>query len=406
MELIVDKILELSKLSESKISLDHFIEELLKITLALLNAEYCAIALLDQIDNHLFFHIGLSKHNKLPQRFSDDHYRIKKSAGVFGLSVEKRIVQQIFDCDISPDDKNEIETKLNILPSTILIAPMLSRGDLRGAIVVINKSDHKIFPAEDESHLRILAGYAAMIVDNARILDEFGMKERISSLGQSIMNSAHEIKNILNNMDGGAFIVEKGASSKDMPAVEKGWEIIKRNTNRLRELVLDILLFSRPKKPEFKSSNINRICEDIEELLVKNATANNVEIKLFLDRSIGEFCFDPKGIHRCLLNLISNAVHACTLKGGGRVNITTKLKDPQTLEIIVSDNGVGISAENLAHIFDVFFTTKGTGGTGLGLPVTKKIIDEHDGTIEVKSTVNIGTKFIITLPNYELAQIS
>ena len=406
MELIVDKILQLSKLSESKISLDLFFEELLNITLALLNAEFCAIALLDQTDNHLFFHLGLSKHNKLPKRFGDDYYRISKSASVIGLAVEKRIVQQIFNHDISPDDKNEIETKLNILPSTILIAPMLSRGDLRGAIVVINKSDDKIFSVEDENHLRILAGYAAMLVDNARILDEFGMKERISSLGQSIMNSAHEIKNILNNMDGGAFIVEKGASKKDIRQVEKGWDIIKHNTNRLRELVLDILLFSRPQKLEFKPSNINRICEDIEELLSKNAKADNVEIKLFLDRSIGEFFFDPKGIYRCMLNLISNAVHACAQKGSGRVNVTTKLKERDILEIIISDNGVGISEDNLPLIFDVFFTTKGSGGTGLGLPVTKKIIDEHNGTIEVKSTINIGTKFIITLPNYELAQIN
>ena len=107
-----------------------------------------------------------------------------------------------------------------------------------------------------------------------------------------------------------------------------------------------------------------------------------------------------------MLNLISNAVHACAQKGSGRVNVTTKLKERDILEIIISDNGVGISEDNLPLIFDVFFTTKGSGGTGLGLPVTKKIIDEHNGTIEVKSTINIGTKFIITLPNYELAQIN
>ncbi|MCK7527226.1 MAG: HAMP domain-containing histidine kinase [Ignavibacteriales bacterium] len=205
-------------------------------------------------------------------------------------------------------------------------------------------------------------------------------------------------------MDGGAFIVEKGAASKNLKEVQKGWDIIKRNSNRLRELVLEILLYSRPKKPEYKPSDINQICIDIEELLSKNAKENNVEIKLFLDRSIKDFYFDPKGIHRCLLNLISNAVYACIQKGSGRVNVTTTLRESSVLEIMISDNGIGISKENLEHVFDIFFTTKGTSGTGLGLAVTKKIIEEHNGTIAVSSTLNIGTRFIITLPNRNYEQ--
>ena len=96
--------------------------------------------------------------------------------------------------------------------------------------------------------LKIFASYAAIKIDNSRLFDDYIVKDRISNLGQSIMNSAHGLKNILNNMDGGAFIVEKGASSKNLKEVEKGWDIIKRNSNRLRDLVLDILLYSRPKE--------------------------------------------------------------------------------------------------------------------------------------------------------------
>ncbi|MCJ7773987.1 MAG: GAF domain-containing sensor histidine kinase, partial [Desulfobacterales bacterium] len=401
MDKILEKIFELSKFSDSKFPIDSFLEELLRKLLETLQAEFCAVALLDKANDQLYYHIGCWRHNKLTKTFLDDFVRIKKGTGVIGICAEKQIVQSFVNQDILLNEKNEYEEKFNITVTAVLTAPMLSRGELVGVIEVLNKFGENMFSEDDKKGLKIFSNYAAIAVDNARLFDDYIAKDRISNLGQSIINSAHGLKNILNNMDGGAFIAEKGASLKDLKEVEKGWDIIKRNSNRLREMVLDILLFSRPKKPEYKPSNINRICDDIEELLTKNAKENNVEIKLFLDRSINDFCFDPIGIHRCLLNLISNAIYACSQKGGGRVNVTTILRENTFLEIKVSDNGIGISKDSLPHIFDIFFTTKGSGGTGLGLAVTKKIIDEHNGTIKVSSTVNIGTKFIITLPNYK-----
>ncbi|MCJ7554963.1 MAG: GAF domain-containing sensor histidine kinase, partial [Ignavibacteriaceae bacterium] len=401
MEKIVEKILELSKFSDSKFPINNFLEELLFKILDALHAEFCTVALLDKTDDQLYYHIGCWQHAKLTKTFFDDFARIKKGTGAVGICAEQRIVQGFENQDILLNVKKDYEEKFNIRATAVLTAPMLSRGELIGVIEVLNKSGENMFSEDDKNVLKIFSNYAAITVDNARLFDDYLAKDRISYLGQSIMKSAHGLKNILNNMDGGVFIAEKGASLKDFKEVEKGWDIIKRNSNRLREMVLDILLFSRPKKPEYKLSNINQICDDIEELLAPNAKELNVEIKNFLDRSIKDFCFDPKGIHRCLLNLISNAVYACSQKGGGRVNVTTILREKTFLEIKVSDNGIGISKDSLPHIFDVFYTTKGSGGTGLGLAVTKKIIDEHNGTIKVSSTVNIGTKFIITLPNYK-----
>ena len=117
-----------------------------------------------------------------------------------------------------------------------------------------------------------------------------------------------------------------------------------------------------------------------------------------LDRSIGQVCIDAKGIYRSILNLVSNAIFAFDTRESGFVSIQTKLLNNNYFKIIVSDNGAGISKENLSHIFDVFFTTKGSKGTGLGLPVTKKIITEHEGTIDVSSVPNEGTIFTITIP--------
>lgn len=399
MEKIFEPLLELSNITSSEFSTETFLEELSFKIIDTLHAEFCVVALYDKTDDQLYYHIGCWRETKLSKKSFNDQPERKKVTNAVKICAEKKIIQSFTERDISFNIKQDCEEKFNISATSVLIAPMLSSGTLIGVIEVLNKSVHKIFSEHDKNLLKIFSNYAAIAISNKQLFTEVLHKDEFSTLGQSILNSAHSLKNILNNMDGGAFIVGKGAALKDLKEVEKGWDMIKRNTNRLRELVLDILLYSRPKQPEFKPSDINQICKDIGDLLNENSKAYNVEIKLFLDKISNDFWFDPISIHRCLLNIISNAVYACGKKGGGRVNVTTKTCEDDVLEIKVSDNGIGISKENLPHIFDIFFTTKGADGTGLGLAVTKKIIDDHNGTIQVTSTVDIGTKFIITLPN-------
>jgi signal transduction histidine kinase len=272
--------------------------------------------------------------------------------------------------------------------------------------VALNKKTKSKFSKKDEKLLQIFSAQAALVVYNSRLIEENITKKRLSQLGQRIIDSAHGLKNILNNMDGGTYIVERGTLTKNIKEVNKGWDILKRNSNRLRELVLDILFFSRSKKPEYKLIDINLICRDVKELIDQSATENNVEVKLDLDNSIRQFCLDPKGIYRCVLNLVSNAIYACNEKGSGKVSIQTSIDKEENLHINVTDNGIGISKENLKNIFDVFFSTKGSKGTGLGLAVTKKVVNEHLGKIEVESEVGKGSKFSIILPRRKSSECS
>lgn len=390
---------ELTKLCGSRLLIDNFLEEAFQKILDLLEAELCAFVKFNKTEKYLFYDCYLSKQHHQLKKLTNELPHINFGCGVEGICAQTLTVQNLSGVDIN--SAKEYEYRFNLKVKSILAVPLLTQGELLGVLEVINKHTENAFSKEDEITLTLFANCLASNLEISHLREELLLKDRISNLGQSVINSAHGLKNILNNMDGGAYIVEKGAAAKNIKDVEKGWDIIKRNTNRLRELVIDILLYSRPKQPEFTPSSINEICKDIEELLSPNALENKVEIKLFLDKSIPLFNFDPKGIHRCLLNLISNAIYACTQKGGGRVNISTKLKSDSMIEIVISDNGIGISENNLPYIFDVFFTTKGSSGTGLGLPVAKKIIDDHGGTIHVSSTLNIGTKFTILLPNHE-----
>jgi signal transduction histidine kinase len=123
-----------------------------------------------------------------------------------------------------------------------------------------------------------------------------------------------------------------------------------------------------------------------------------VEVSFAADKALQNICVDPKGIRRCILNLVTNAVDAC-LEGGGDVEVRTfAAEEDGMVRIVVRDTGCGMSEETLAKLFTIFFSTKGSKGTGLGLPVTKKIVEEHGGRIKAESRQGAGTTFTVSLP--------
>jgi signal transduction histidine kinase len=138
------------------------------------------------------------------------------------------------------------------------------------------------------------------------------------------------------------------------------------------------------------------------ELMQAVAEENNVTLETDLSPHIGEVLLDERSLHRSLLNLVGNAIDACrddpTLGKTHRVKVTTGLDSDRTIHFHVTDNGSGMSAEVKSKLFSSFFSTKGPQGTGLGLLVTSKLIEEHKGTIEVDSQLDQGTTFSIRLP--------
>jgi signal transduction histidine kinase len=262
----------------------------------------------------------------------------------------------------------------------------------------VNKRGADEFSASDEKMLTVLAAQAALIIENARLQEENLRQARLTALGQGIAGAAHCIKNILNGVHSGAYILDLGIKQQQFNSVAKGWDIMKRNTQIMEDLVIDMLTYSRPRKPECAPSDINRVCSDIADLMSQKAKDKKVELVLALQPDIGELVLDAKAIYRCILNLVSNAIDASD-KPVGRVEISTQASSEDgRLKIRVTDNGQGIKEENLKNLFKAFFSTKGSKGTGLGLAVTQKIIVEHGGDIVADSKVGVGTTFTIALP--------
>ena len=292
-----------------------------------------------------------------------------------------------------------------ISAKSLLAVPLKgTEGGSVGVLQLINakgKLHGKVMPF-DEGHSRYiesLAAQAALVIENTRLHEENIRATRLSALGEGIAGAAHCVKNILTGFDGGRYILDVGLKKGKMEKIEQGWEMLKRNSDILKQLVLDMLDYSKARTPEFSETDVNELCENIASLEKEKAHEKNAKLILSLEENLCKATIDGKAIYRAILNLVGNAVDALP-ETGGTVTITTKSDmDAKELLITVADTGCGIKPENLENIFKPFFSTKGAKqGTGLGLAVTQKVIGEHGGDLSVESELGKGTTFVICLP--------
>ena len=227
--------------------------------------------------------------------------------------------------------------------------------------------------------------------------------ERLAAVGQTVAGLAHSIKNILMGLEGGMFIVSQGLKNNDNNMITEGWEMLERNFEKTTTLVKDFLSFSKGRLPDLELINPNDLVAEIVSLYKQIAGNMGIKLMANLDKNIDKLPLDPRGIHTCLTNLVSNAIDACQLsdKKNLRVVISTKFGNG-ILAIDVNDNGSGIDYDIKKKIFTTFFTTKGGQGTGLGLLTTTKIVQEHGGKISVKTKKGEGSSFIMTFPKKRL----
>lgn len=240
-----------------------------------------------------------------------------------------------------------------------------------------------------------------------RLQRELIENERLSAMGQAVAGMAHYIKNILNGLQGGVYMVNTGLKKSKSTLFPKGWAMVQNNIGKISDLVLNMLLYSKDREPDYMNCSPNSIAQEVFDLVEEKALQSNIKLVADFDLSLNECYVDPNGVHRCLLNLVSNALDACTLDPDEQkhfsVVISTRGED-QGVRFDVVDNGIGMTKEVQEKLFERFFTTKGPKGTGLGLLVTQKIVHEHGGSITVESYPGKGTTFSIHFPDRSTAE--
>lgn len=253
---------------------------------------------------------------------------------------------------------------------------------------------------EDQLRLLVAIGrQAALAVENSRYQHAIVKAERLAAMGQTIATLSHHIKNILQGVRGGSFLIDLGLKDHNEEMVRKGWQIVEKNQGKIYHMVLDMLTFSKERQPAWQRANANQTVGDVVELMQPRAEECGVTLEYQPSAEMPESTFDPEGIHRAVLNVVTNAIDAVEGREQARVRVETGyVPETETIWVSVSDNGPGIPPEQMQKLFSLFESTKGARGTGLGLAVSQKILREHGGEIAVDDQPGGGAHFTLAWP--------
>jgi two-component system, NtrC family, sensor kinase len=271
-------------------------------------------------------------------------------------------------------------------------------GEILG-VIYIDSSVRNYTYAPDQLRLLTAIGLqAGLAIQNAKLYQTGLAAERLAAIGETTAALSHSIKNILQALRGGADVVEMGLRAGNTNQASKGWRIVERNLDKIYNLTMNLLSYSKPREPQFEPVNPRKLVEECLELVAGAAAEKRVMAVADVDPDHPAIPMDYAGMHQVIMNLLSNAMDAVE-QGKGLIRVECRYDAENRVSIIeVTDNGGGIAPSMMKHVFELFHSTKGNRGTGLGLAVAKKIVDEHEGSITVRSAPGQGTTFTIRLP--------
>ena len=361
-------------------------------------AEACSILLQDPDEPEMHFHVVDGPQTGDLQRVTVPVNDRSIAGWVAGHRRPALVPDAYRDSRFTPtyDQRTGFRTR------SVLCVPLVAKDRFLGVIQLLNRRDGEVFDAADLELAEAVAGLIAVAIHNAEEHEARLKAERLATVGQTIAGMAHFVKNILNGLRAGSYIIDQHLGGESESRVVHGWSIVKRNMQRLNNVVLDMLSYSRDRAPLRRPCRIDALCEDVVGLLHHQAGEKGVT--LVTDCHVEEACVDETAVSRCLINLVGNAIDACEQGGLVRIEADPDPDDPARFVLRVRDTGCGIPAEDCDTIFDPFYSTKGGKGTGLGLAVTRKTVAEHQGEVHVESTLGEGTTFSLVLPLHPPAE--
>ena len=318
------------------------------------------------------------------------------------LQVHQRIL--LWD-ELASKPDSLVFQELEHLSGELIVPGMIERR-LLGFLVLGTKRSGDHYSADDLHAFNVLGHQAAMALENAISYEELLkandqikaaserllLQERLVAAGQFAAGMAHEIKNPLSSIKTFAqFLPEK----YDDPAFrERFFRIVQNEIDRINNLVEDLLDFAKPAPLELQPVQLSDTIGDIVLLLSDKCLKQKVEVRTRLDLNGSTIYADPQQLKQVLLNLCLNSLEA--MPRGGQLKVSSELSN-RFVKLRIDDTGCGIVPENLAHVWDPFFTTK-ERGMGLGMAIVKSAVERHGGQISISSSPGKGTTVEIALP--------
>ena len=354
---------------------------------------------------------------------ADKGYRVRTAASAeeaLGLFRAEPAPVVLTDIKMPGQDGLELLQALKALDPETEVILITGHGDIDLAIqgIKLDAADFVTKPISDDA-LDIALGRArerrAMrraIREHTEHLEqlvdqktqELLAAERLAAVGQTVAGLSHAIKNMASGLEGSLFLLRQGLEQDRKAYLEQGWEMLEANVRKLKTLSLDMLRFARPEELSTAPTDPALPARQVVDLLAPQAKAAGVTLELEAPEGLAPALIDAAAMHRSLMNLVGNALDACASAGfgpqkpGGRVLVRVEGLPGGGASYSVRDNGCGIPESARQDLFTAFFSTKGEGGSGLGLMTTKKTVEAHGGSIHITSKENSGSEFIILIP--------
>jgi len=278
-----------------------------------------------------------------------------------------------------------------------ICTPLTCHDRVYGVIYVDTDSDPAPFTQTHLQLLSVVGQVAGAAIENVQLIERQIHQERLAAIGQTVSATSHDMRNILTGISGGSEILDQARERESWDHVERANRIIRRSMGRFEELVNSLLTYARKTSVTPEETALGDIIREVIEGLEREATKRGVAIE-FEDGLNRPVMLDGQQIHRVLLNLMRNALDAMD-KTGGTLRIETAAEDSTNL-VRIKDTGHGIAEEHLSRIGQAFFTTRDGHGTGLGLAVCYRIMEQHEGRVLVESTPGKGTQFTLVFPDH------
>jgi signal transduction histidine kinase len=399
---------ELRAIATTLLRLDHFLgsiddlPRLLEVIVSeaeeLLQAEASTLFLADPVNEDLYFEVvrGPTANCLRGERVPHEH-------GICSYVARERKSASV--PDVSKDDRfySGFDKDSKFATSSILASPMIRQCKLIGVLEVINKGNGEAFSDSDRLLLEAIADLAAIAIENARLLKENIRKERLAAVGQTVAGLAHYIKNVLTGMLASSSVLDHALQNNNMTMLAKAWKTLKQTNDKVATLVSEMLSFSTPHELSNEMIDICEVVRGLGEQFLSRANQLGIALTLKEEYSSLWIRGDSNTLERIIINLICNALDALEemreREGASEreekvtISVNRGLRD--TVIIEVADNGPGIPENIRNKIWQVFFSTKGSRGSGLGLALTQKLVQDLEGKIYLAATDPEGSCFRI-----------
>jgi PAS domain S-box-containing protein len=272
----------------------------------------------------------------------------------------------------------------------------------QGELVLTDRNGQQYNMMAGTAPIKTLAGKLIQVLitftDVTRLRQ---LKDNLSSLGMMIGTISHDLKGCLTGLDAGLYLIDTGFYRDQPGRIEEGLEVVKLMVERVRKQVQNILFYTKERKLEIRQTNVEQFAADVAANVDQRIRGANITFQCEFETDLGEIEIDPDLVRSTLINILENAMEACIEDRSAksyRITFRVSRKDNE-IHFDVIDNGSGMNENQMKNMFTMFFTTKGSKGTGLGLFIANKTVQRHGGRITVDSLPGVGTTFSIRLPH-------